>query len=600
MDKKFKLDKSLYVMMLFIGGIGCMLLFIRSDFILQNKYFVGQQEKTIQLASEDDFQTFEVPTFLIITGDDNRQFSAQIIERLEKMGKKAVSIPVDEFVGIDGDFEGIVTATENLDAIQDRDNLLQYVKNGGGLFFAVRPSPGAFLSALYQQFGMTEVGSFIETTGLEFVEPAFKTEKSRVFNSTNLVNSSLRVRLSPSSELQISSGEGVPLLWKKEYGEGRFIFFNGTILSQPAGTGLLARGLQLLTPEFIYPVVNAAPTVLRGFPFPISEGRYNERMTNEYFFRNVFWPEMLRIEAKRDLNYTSAFVSDPGEFQAKKLSSSQENLILYGRELLRLGGEMAVGGYSEQLVEESGFENLGNVYQGVLQRMEHALPGYKVHSYIPTVISGLTEQIEALNQSFKGITAMMVPKEGQTALLESTNRPMVKIAKGDESVSSKTDEPKIDGEGESGGTTVFLPETFIGFRPDAFSEWLIVNSILADGYFAQVIEPQIFLQEDTGEETLVHFDEFTKQIAQEVPWLQRTRFSEAGENALHTNRQVVYSKKTKNGVTFQLNKVSSPSYFFFYTDKKIKSLKDCKVVKIGYQLYLIESSKLSFSIGLEG
>ncbi|TXC75603.1 DUF2194 domain-containing protein, partial [Metabacillus litoralis] len=147
------------------------------------------------------------------------------------------------------------------------------------------------------------------------------------------------------ASLIAQSSDGTPLLWKSKYGDGKFVFFNGTILADAKQSGLFTKGIQLMVPTFIYPVVNAKVTALEGFPFQTNNNIHKDSgMTNENFMRHVVWSELQRLEAKYDLNYTASFVASSDEMKAEtqafELDRVRENTIVYGRELLRMGGEL--------------------------------------------------------------------------------------------------------------------------------------------------------------------------------------------------------------------------------------------------------------------
>src|SRR5690606_32094417 len=138
-------------------------------------------------------------------------------------------------------------ATEQLDRLEETDVMLRFVKNGGSLFIAVRPSPGPILSNLYQPRVLVEMGQFIETTRIQLEQPFFGEKGDTAFSSDTITNSSLSVRLSNNAELFASSSTGIPLLWKALYGKGKFVVFNGTMFASSLDQALFVKGIQQLS-----------------------------------------------------------------------------------------------------------------------------------------------------------------------------------------------------------------------------------------------------------------------------------------------------------------------------------------------------------------
>lgn len=579
MKNKFELEKSIFAIMGFVAIVGLFFMLVRSDYVIQYHHFSTQAEsEPIERGEEPLSSSFKQPSYLLLTGDDAPQLAEQVAFVLNNMGKQVISRPLGEVYSLNEKYDGVIIATEMLDTFPDPDSLLRYVENGGAVFFAIRPSPGPSLSALYQQLDIIEIGSFVETEGIKLTNPFFQSDLSASFLSDRIINSSLTVRLSPEADLQASSSSGIPLLWKTEYGAGQFVMFNGSMLAQSSEQALLIKGIQLIASEFIYPVLNAGSTVLEGFPFPVPEGRHpNGSITYDDYYRYLFWSGMQRIEAKYDLNYTAAFIATFNEgntsLKRKELSRNQENMILYGRELLRMGGEMGIQGYNYLPIEgmDSSDVNLQQRYTS--ERMKQALPGYQIHSYVPVQQQDPLAHLAIIQSYYPDLQA----------ILASVHAPFLL-----DDTSKKAKKP-----------VAVLPKTFTGFKSDAYSNWLVFNSLVSFGYYAQSLQPQSFLDGQDAETALHDFERFSNQLKQDVPWLRRTVLSDAARSAIHSANTIVYEKKTDHGITFQLNKVSAPSYFFFASNKKITGNKNCDIQKIGTDLYLVETDQLTFSIGLD-
>jgi hypothetical protein len=573
MNNKFKIEKSVYMMMGFIASIGIIFILIRSDLLLNYHVLNGNEDmKPLVQNAESVKLNYKLPSFLILDGEDQPNLSDVIEEHLKQMGKQTEKRNISENFTTSRKYEGIIIATENLDLLPEIQPLLTYVETGGSIFFATRPSPGPGLSAIYQQLGMVEVGSFVETRGIELTKPFFQSSELLTFESENIRNSSLSVRIAEHAILYAKSVNGTPLFWETKYGDGRFVFFNGTMLSDKMQTGLISKGIQLMVPTFIYPVINAKITALEGFPTVYQEGNHrSEGMTNESYLRNVIWAELQRLEAKYDLNFTSSLTISSGndtiEYQPSELLKIQENIVVYGRELLRMGGEIGVQGSSQIPAENLKLSELKPLLQSTVGLIESALPGFEITSYIPVDQNHPLFHLETMKDYFPTI---------QT-ILADVKQPFM-----------------------TEHNIAVLPKHIKSFSADSYFIWLAYNGLLSSGFVSQAVQPHSILYDPDMETQLQEFASVQSFFQEEVPWIRNRTLSNTLNDVINFEQTVVYEEKTEKGITFHLNQVHVPAYFYFSSDQPVQTSKNCKVIKIGPNLYLIETNELTFSIELEG
>jgi hypothetical protein len=572
MNSKFNIEKNIYFMAIFIALIGLFLIVIRSDRFLEFRYFTDSANaQVLSQSTEKLHELYERPSFLMLVHEDDQSLATSIKGMLERLDKEVIEQSIEEPLSLTATYNGIIIATENLDALPDKELLIEYATSGGSIFFATRPSPGPSLSSLYQQLGIVEIGNFIENNGIELSHSFFDSSFSQSFLSQQIRNSSLAVRLDVKTRLYATASDGTPLLWTVPLGSGKIIVFNGSMFSDSAQGALFIKGVQLMLPTFIYPVMNAKVTALEGFPFPIASGRHEDGVTNEEYYRQNFWPNMERLEAKYDLNYTASYVAtfedDVIDFNSNDLSSSQENTDFYGRELIRMGGELAIQGYNHFPINRLAEADILNQMQNATQRINHALPNYQVQSYIPVKQSTPLDPVPTMQLVLPELHAVLV----------------------------NVDHPTMQDDG-----VAVLPKTMSGFTSTEFTDWLVFNQVAISGYFSQSIMPQSFLTNTSLEADIQDFGAFQKLLKKDVPWLRGMTLSSAAETVKHYTSSHIYEESTENGITFHLDSLSQPSYFYFSTERSITDTKNCEIQKIGDDLYLVEVNDLTFEIGLDG
>ncbi|TWT00161.1 DUF2194 domain-containing protein [Planomicrobium sp. CPCC 101079] len=558
MNKKFKIEYSIYIMGAFIAVVGMLFLIIRSDAVLKLQYFNQSTEQAV--LQQEVKANQKVPSYLLLTGPDQPALQESLKKRLELMGKEVVNRSISS-IKSEADFKeytSVIIATEKLDLFKETDLMLQYVENGGSLFFAVRPAPGSALSTLYQSLGMVETGHFIETSGIQLEQPFFGENGYTAFPSKTIINSSLSVRLSSDAQLFASSSSGTPLMWKALYGEGAFIVFNGTMFTAMADQALFVKGIQQSSEHLIMPIVNARVTELSGFPFFVPDGKdLSPSYTNRDYYRTVVWPELQRIESKYDLNYTASYIApEDVVISAGEASPVLDELRLYSRELLRMGGEIAV---QEPVLTTA--EKASDFQKNSVLHIREALPGYPIRSTI--------------NSSSK--VDMALPEDVSTMLAPNAYTKQM-------------------------GETIILPKTVDGFDLNDSEKWKLFNEVALSGFYAHSLYPYRFFEEGAAKDQLAAFGDLQQLIDNQIPWVRSLTLSEAGEAAFGYINSELYEEQEDDTLIFNATamKENTHSYYYFSTQRTILKTENCIVEKIGEDLYLVAATDLTFSIAVGG
>lgn len=550
MKHAFKLEKGLYIIGIFIAVLGVLFVLIRSDYVLKLPLFTESSVSAIRTQSIDPNQDGTIDSFVIIDSKKETRLSASLQTRLEGIGKQVTVSSIETLTSLPT-ATAVIIATERLDLLADRDIVLDYVAEGGTVFFATRPSPSPRFMEMYRHVGLIEVGNFVETTGIELMNPFFGAADYQTFDAEELINSSLSVRLDPSATLLASSSQNVPLLWQTDYQAGRFIFFNGTMLEDPLEHALFFVGLTDTTP-MLRPILNSKITTLHGFPFLSSDERnISSSMTDRDYYRNIFWAELQRLEAKHDLNYVMATAS-PSLNPQLETSAYSEDLALYGRETLRSGGEVAIMSAPENKQKDW--------YEANRQQLQYALPGLTVK----TVLAASSLDETQLDKAFSDVDV----------ILGGTNLPTHQ------------------------GNQLQLPSSPSDFTNVDLTKWYTFNELVSSGLVSTQVTPQTITSEEESERFLSAFKKSHEEQQREVPWLRTMKASDVVDNH-HFFNGSIHTKQAGATYTFTLDESSGETYFYFTTPVPVADYEDCQLESIGPGLYLVKSESLSFTIQLE-
>src|SRR5690606_41789827 len=125
---------------------------------------------------------------------------------------------------------------------------------------------------------------------------------------------------------------------------------------------------------------------------------YNRNVAT--FFKEIWWPDMIKLAKNYDLKYTAVAIEDYNEaIEAPLPKYRQEdltNLIVFGREVLKTGGEVGIHGYNHQplqfrediakeydYVTWRSYEDIVASIQEVLAYVHKGFPSYDPVSYVP-------------------------------------------------------------------------------------------------------------------------------------------------------------------------------------------------------------------------
>lgn len=558
MNKKFKMEFSIFVMGSFIAIVGVLFLIARSDAVLTFRYFNETAEQPIM--RQEVKADAKLPVYLLLTGKDQPELHKSLAKRLELMGKAVVVQSISSFKPETelAEYTSVIVATEQMNLLEEPDSMLQFVKEGGSVFFAVRPAPGSALTDFFEPLGILKADKLIETSGIQLEQPFFGDDGDLAFQAESIKNSSLSVKLSDDAKLLASSSSGTPLLWNNLYGGGTFTVFNGTMLREMTNHALFVKGIQKSTDHVILPIVNAHITELSGFPFFVADGRdLSPSYSNHDYYRKVVWPELQRIESKYDLNYTASYLAtEDVMFSDEQPSFVLDELRLYSRELLRMGGEIAVQGPLSTTAEQ-----VARSWQNSVRQIEEALPGYPIRSIVsstPSIDLSLVEDVSAILMPNKYV--------------------------------------------EKKKETVILPKTAEGFILNEDSKWKLFNSVASSGFYSYSLYPYRFVEEGDAEAKIAAFASFQESIQNQIPWIRSLTLSKAADAASTYINSELYEEQKGDTLTFHATamKEETPSYYYFSTNRNVLESENCEVEKIGEDLYLVATNELTFSLVLGG
>lgn len=589
MRTKFKLGRSVYFILTFILFFGLFLEFIRSNYALTLGYTQFQDHiedsHEDQIDSDSRFENKE-PEYLLLFDEESQLSQAvttNIQQTLTYMKKEYGSESVQDLaVKLEG-FQTVIISFEALSKIGDITQLEQYVANGGTVIFAVRPAVDDAFIYLYRKLGIYEVGGLVTTTGIQLKSNLLLNQNDLKIDGEFMTNSSLFVGLEDKSSVYAWSADDIPLLWEREYEDGRFILFNGTMLDSKSSRGVLGATISLGQDDFIYPIMNVKMAYIDGFPSQIPSGR-NETIDQTFrkdigeFYRDIWWPNIQKTAVDYGLRYTSAFVKvNDSKVQAPYNDGiERKDFIKYVRELMKVDGELALKGYNNVplIVGENYWQSSSNIYRAlehVKQFAVQSFPNYQFRSYYPPNLYSSAEGLQIVQTS--------IPSVGNVI----------------------TDYTKSLSEFSHENDLTEVPVITNGYAYSDETQWAIMNAIDSLGVYSHQISPWEVLTSGGGwNELLSAYNEMNKDIKHKYPWLRAMTSSEAGQVVERFLETDVLVTQTDQSLIVTLSHFTDDFYFIFRTDNRVEDTINCVVEEIEKGIYLVTAKQATFEIRLGG
>ncbi|WP_277586477.1 DUF2194 domain-containing protein [Psychrobacillus antarcticus] len=602
-------SKKLYMIIALVLMLGIMLQFSRSQYVLKfqiNESLARQATLASTELPKAELTELEGSNYCVISNEKeeySKKLSANAIKSLEYMQKKTVAVDINVEQPDLTKCEVVILATNEIINMGTPEEIEQFVYGGGYIFFMSYLEINSEYQLLYRLFGVTSFGDFVETKGVHLTSNVLIGEKDLLIENEFLSNVSVTVDLDDEAELLAESEKKIPLLWRREYGQGAFMTFNSTLLSEKMNRGFFTGALSMLEPNFIYTIFNSKVFFIDDFPAPIAYGK-NETIYEEYkldtpsFFRDIWWPNMLKASKKYDMKYTGAVIESYNDRVIPPFNNSDDiegnSLISYGREIIKSGGELAFHGYNHQSL--------------VLDTKVSDKFGYNAWKSEEDMTEAIDELVNYAKTAFPSytVTAYVPPSN----VLSSTGRAALKNGWPDLTVISS-----LYGEDEENlayvqefeiaqDNILEMPRITSGYYDDIYNHWAEANTMTGLGVFSHFIHPDDVISSDRGnnmgwEELYLQFNQYMDRVHETYPWIRPMTATEAALDMRNTLQTKVNWRVEENSVSASIANYQTETSYIFRTDKKVKRLHHCEALKIDDNVYLVTAKSSEFKIELE-
>ena len=253
-------------------------------------------------------------------------------------------------------YQTMVIAMPNLDPLDEHVlQIMQWVKKGGGVMFAMTPEKTGYLDVIGPQIGIeSSAYKYVVTEGIT-PSKDFMLGGGQTYMFSDPFKSSLSVVLNDRAQVEAVSSNGrTPLVWRSSVESGTAVMCNIGIYGK-VFRGFYASAFSLLGSAMAYPVINSAAFYLDDFPSPVpsGNGKYIKRdynMSISEFYSQVWWPDLVRLAERYGIRFTGVMIENYGDDTKDDPVRQTDNTQFeyYGGLLLRQNGEIGYHGYNHQ------------------------------------------------------------------------------------------------------------------------------------------------------------------------------------------------------------------------------------------------------------
>lgn len=304
-------------------------------------------------------------------GDMGREVMEAVLSQM-KTGYDAVEGKDASDISLE-DYKTVVISVTHLRQLDEKLlEILDWTRAGGNLMFVYLPQSDGILNSIAGSLGAEEIGGsygLVET--LHFTRDFMIGGTEKDYTITDPYESSLNVALTDDCTVYLESGGKypVPLIWKKQLGEGTVVVDNLGFLDK-GYRGFYSASYSLLQDACAYPVINASTFYIDDFPSPVPSGN-SEYIKRDYdmsisdFYTNIWWNDIYNLAEQYDIRYTGLVIEEYSDQVEGPFDRNQDvrRFRYFGNMLLNQGGEIGFHGYNHMPLCLPGFDYKGE-YDG--------------------------------------------------------------------------------------------------------------------------------------------------------------------------------------------------------------------------------------------
>lgn len=260
--------------------------------------------------------------YVVLYGSEDAA-SLQIMQMLDKLKKEYLAkSTIEELNDLQKETARVfIVTTDQLSLADGQRELLRLAEEEGKcVFFTCLSGENAEYE---KELGVRESRGETEIDGMMIFEGIF-TQGMVYYEDFPMTVRDISLDASCTKMIQERSKENkeqrvlIPLLWKKQFGDGKIYCCSGPFLEEETGIGIFTGILADMEEVFFYPVVNSSAVLLDYYPDfeHVDQEMIYELYSRDpvMFVRDIIWPSMDKIGHKEGLIFSGrTYMQDRNE-----------------------------------------------------------------------------------------------------------------------------------------------------------------------------------------------------------------------------------------------------------------------------------------------
>lgn len=598
--------RGIYALFFVVVLLGCFFQYTRLDGFLHLNPAANKFRRIENLPVQVDWSQVEnlpVENYIVIYDPTSvrSMFCRHNAERtLQAKKKHFESVDLRQSMAIPQDTQGVVVTTGRLGAVAALPQILQYVQQGGTLVVLQQlelEGDKPLAPETLRQLGITGLkgnGKPQSVTGLSMRTNFLIGAKGEEIVTGRSYNTYvLPVELGPEAVVHITDRSGsVPLVWQEPLGQGEMYFYNGVEREDKSNRGILMAMLAHCGTDTLYPVVGVKIFFIDDFPAPVPEGYYDKiyqetGLSTSDFYRKAWWPFMKQLAQREKIKFTGVIIESYNDrvhppFEPQNGRNARDALVVYGHDLLNMGGEMGLHGYNHQPLVPPGYQDHEPDYvpwtseediQAALTELRRyvyqAYPEYSFEVYVPpsNILSPMGK--DALKKVFPELKIFASLYDGpadEHAYYQNFRR-------------------------ERGGY-YDIPRISSGYVPDQSAVYGEISAINDLGVFNHFIHPDEMFYEESAKLSWKQMhdslENFVRELSQRYPWLKAVTVSESLPY-FDTYYDLDYRmERSPEMLVLHCRNYIRSARFLLRSQRTLDHVQGCRVNKVEDGVYFVE------------
>lgn len=550
-----------------------------SGFLTEAK--TNPADELTYLGASDSYFEDEEELFLIIEGSNVRR-NDLIKEILYYQNKNYDVATVTDSIELDK--YDVVIITINNYSFMD-ETYIDYVESGGGLMIL---SDGLF-NWEDDLFGMRKIGQLKSSVGIRMHDDGVMMSAGDSYNGKYFLVYGSYFELDDDFTIHMEASNSMPLLFSRDYGEGRFVVLNTSLTNRKSSMNITTSALSLTKDFYIYPTYNAYQVHIDDWVSPIPGGDYQYSTgriaTIGEVYRQDWWPWIIEMGRELDIQYSmfiigNYFNTTLGIAYDRELSSIDDNTY-YLLEAINNGYEVGIHGQNHMSLTVNPITEDIYEYNPWVDRqaMESSLnflekkfasefPEYKLSSYVPP--SNSMDDI-----GYNAVVNAMEDLKVIGSLFEDDNNVLVyhQIY-------------HIDANG-----IAHFPRHSSGHVRTELLDWIALNGVTTTGVFAHFIHPDDIIDPERSgglgiEEMKEDLESFLTETKERYSFLNDSTLSE-GYNQVYSHNKARINIDVNDSIHISIKELYDGVGFYLRTTKEITEYTGATVEVVDSMTYFI-------------